>query len=289
MRLVEFKIISVFSKQTTVIFTLSQKNIGLVTSITLNELHPIKFLVVQGVLMPLVGAVGLAGNVLSVAVLSGKEMSNSFNKLLIALTIFDTTLIVFMVIDYSAFRGHLWTKLISSTPPLPDVYPTIFNSGPLLVANSNVSNGYTNIYKCIHKYTNTYNYIQSLMSSLDIQSENSWAAFLIPVSSLAMAVRPRVSPLCLRLPQVPFPLQQHHPLLLHLHHSWHRLRKVTNTYNIIINNISSNKTVSLYYINSLREVVKKSKWKFKMAFAMKGGGSRVPHTYFEKWFLLKTI
>ena len=68
MRLVEFKIISVFSKQTTVIFTLSQKNIGLVTSITLNELHPIKFLVVQGVLMPLVGAVGLAGNVLSVAV-----------------------------------------------------------------------------------------------------------------------------------------------------------------------------------------------------------------------------
>ena len=37
-----------------------------------------------------------------------------------------------------------------------------------------------------------------------------------------------------------------------------------------------------------REGCKKSKWKFKMAFAMKGGGvsrgSRVPHTYFEKWF-----
>ena len=35
----------------------------------------------------------------------------------------------------------------------------------------------------------------------------------------------------------------------------------------------------------VREVCKKSKWKFKMAFAMKGGGrdrSRVPHTYFEK-------
>ena len=35
----------------------------------------------------------------------------------------------------------------------------------------------------------------------------------------------------------------------------------------------------------LREVFKKSKWKFKMAFAMKGGGrdrSRVPHTYSEK-------
>jgi len=62
----------------------------------------------EGVLMPLFGAVGLAGNVLSVAVLSGKEMSNSFNKLLIALTIFDTTLIVFMVIDYSAFRVWQW-------------------------------------------------------------------------------------------------------------------------------------------------------------------------------------
>ena len=37
---------------------------------------------------------------------------------------------------------------------------------------------------------------------------------------------------------------------------------------------------------SLREGFKKSKWKFKMAFTMKGGGvsrgSRVPHTYFEK-------
>ena len=45
--------------------------------------------------------------------------------------------------------------------------------------------------------------------------------------------------------------------------------------------------------DNLREGFKKSKWKFKMAFAMKGGGgrdrSRVPHTYFEKWFLLKTI
>ena len=38
----------------------------------------------------------------------------------------------------------------------------------------------------------------------------------------------------------------------------------------------------------LREVVKKSKWKFKMAFAMKGGGSRVPLTYFE-FFCLKII
>ena len=41
-------------------------------------------------------------------------------------------------------------------------------------------------------------------------------------------------------------------------------------------------------INQLREGCKKSKWKFKMAFAMKGGGvsrgSRLPLSYFEKWF-----
>ena len=58
--------------------------------------------------MPIVGAIGLAGNLLSVAILSGKEMSNSFNKLLITLTIFDTALIVFMLVDYTAFRGHSW-------------------------------------------------------------------------------------------------------------------------------------------------------------------------------------
>ena len=45
---------------------------------------------------------------------------------------------------------------------------------------------------------------------------------------------------------------------------------------------------------TLREVLKKSKCKFKMAFAMKGGGglsrgSQLPHIHFEKWFLLKTI
>ena len=68
----------------------------------------------QGVLMPIVGAVGLAGNLLSVAVLSGKEMSNSFNKLLITLTIFDTTFIVFMVIDYTGFRGHSWFKYVTT-------------------------------------------------------------------------------------------------------------------------------------------------------------------------------
>ena len=37
-----------------------------------------------------------------------------------------------------------------------------------------------------------------------------------------------------------------------------------------------------FALQKLRDGVKKSKWKFKMAFPMKGGGSRVPHTYFEK-------
>ena len=66
--------------------------------------------------------------------------------------------------------------------------------------------------------------------------------------------------------------------------------------NAQIDILSLQKTIR-YRINlhmtrfQLREGCRKSKWKFKMAFAMKGGvsrGSRVPYTYFEKWFLLKT-
>ena len=46
-------------------------------------------------------------------------------------------------------------------------------------------------------------------------------------------------------------------------------------------------TVDVVISVVVREVCRKSKWKFKMAFAMKAGwgvsrGSRVPHTYFEK-------
>ena len=35
-----------------------------------------------------------------------QEMTNSFNNLLITLTIFDTTFIVFMLFDYTSFRGN---------------------------------------------------------------------------------------------------------------------------------------------------------------------------------------
>ena len=49
----------------------------------------------------------------------------------------------------------------------------------------------------------------------------------------------------------------------------------------------------LLIIIEIREVVKMSKWKFKMVFVMKRGGvsrgSRVPHTYSEKWFFKKNI
>ena len=44
--------------------------------------------------------------------------------------------------------------------------------------------------------------------------------------------------------------------------------------------------IDVVLANSIREVPGKSKWKFKMAFAMKGGGvsrgSRLPLSYFEK-------
>ena len=56
--------------------------------------------------MPLVGLVGLVGNVLSVVVLSARDMNNSFNKLLIALAVFDSTFIVFVVFDYTVVRGE---------------------------------------------------------------------------------------------------------------------------------------------------------------------------------------
>ena len=55
--------------------------------------------------MPLIGVVGLGGNLLSVAVLSAREMSNSFNKLLIALAFFDSTFIIFVLFDYTVVRG----------------------------------------------------------------------------------------------------------------------------------------------------------------------------------------
>ena len=69
-------------------------------------------------------------------------------------------------------------------------------------------------------------------------------------------------------------------------------QKTHRTYSIAERNATSKNVIKhrmegdISTINVVREVCGKSKWKFKMAFAMKGEGvsrgSRVPHTYFEK-------
>ena len=42
--------------------------------------------------------------------------------------------------------------------------------------------------------------------------------------------------------------------------------------------------LTLFWGRDVREGFKKSKWKFLMEFAIRGGGSRLPLSYFEKWF-----
>ena len=55
---------------------------------------------------------------------------------------------------------------------------------------------------------------------------------------------------------------------------------------IISQKVTYTDTIVVKVETVVREVCRKSKWKFKMAFAMKGGGvsrgSPVPFTYFEK-------
>ena len=52
------------------------------------------------------GTFGLFGNLLSILVLSAHQMKNSFNRLLIALAIFDSIFIIFVVLDYTFIRGN---------------------------------------------------------------------------------------------------------------------------------------------------------------------------------------
>ena len=56
---------------------------------------------------PILGLFGLVGNLLSILVLSAHQMKNSFNKLLIALAIFDSVFIIFVVLDYTFIRGNI--------------------------------------------------------------------------------------------------------------------------------------------------------------------------------------
>ena len=56
-------------------------------------------------LQPMVGIFGLLGNCLSITVLSTKEMNNSFNKLLLSLSVFDSVFIIFVTFEYTFVRG----------------------------------------------------------------------------------------------------------------------------------------------------------------------------------------
>ena len=57
-------------------------------------------------IQPIMGTFGLFGNLLSILVLSAHQMKNSFNRLLIALAIFDSIFIIFVVLDYTFIRGN---------------------------------------------------------------------------------------------------------------------------------------------------------------------------------------
>ena len=54
---------------------------------------------------PVVGVFGLLGNLLTVLVLATQEMNTSFNKLITALSIFDSIFIVFVNFEYTFVRG----------------------------------------------------------------------------------------------------------------------------------------------------------------------------------------
>ena len=52
-----------------------------------------------------VGVVGILGNILIILILSTKQMRNSFNILLIVLSIFDITFLIITILDYGLARG----------------------------------------------------------------------------------------------------------------------------------------------------------------------------------------
>ena len=58
----------------------------------------------------MVGLFGLLGNMLSISVLSSKDMNNSFYKLLLSLSVFDSVFITFVTLEYSFVRGEAGGK-----------------------------------------------------------------------------------------------------------------------------------------------------------------------------------
>ena len=61
---------------------------------------------------PVVGVFGLVGNLLTILVLATQEMNTSFNKLITALSIFDSIFIVFVNFEYTFVRGTRCFKVI---------------------------------------------------------------------------------------------------------------------------------------------------------------------------------
>jgi len=55
-----------------------------------------------------IGLFGFLGNTLTIFILSRKEMKNSFNRLLVALAVFDNIFICFLLLDYCFVRVFSW-------------------------------------------------------------------------------------------------------------------------------------------------------------------------------------
>ena len=127
-------------------------------------------------------------------------MTNSFNNLLITLTIFDTTFIVFMLFDYTSFRGNT------------SRYHQL------------------SLTQTFHVQINfTFHFPLSLLSFFILQfgSGPSTTRQLCMLTSSPRFMSHLISSLYLILfLQVPLPTEQHRPLLLHLLNCGHRLREV---------------------------------------------------------------
>ena len=83
--------------------------------VILNLLLPFAVLITNASLLlnvikfqPLLGIFGLFGNLLTVTILSYKEMNNSFNKLIMVLAVFDSVFIIFVTFEYTFVRGKNW-------------------------------------------------------------------------------------------------------------------------------------------------------------------------------------
>ena len=127
-----------------------------------------------------------------------QEMTNSFNNLLITLTIFDTTFIVFMLFDYTSFRGN------SSRYHQLSLTQTF----------------HMQIYFTFHFPLSVLSFSFSSLAVAP-QPQDSCVCLHLPqglclISSLYLIL----------FLQVPLPTQQHRPLLLHLLNCGHRLREV---------------------------------------------------------------